>query len=90
MIIKFNLLQQWKLRLNNSINFNKNIINNLFSNEADLNTEHLSYIFILNLNTFNIINLSFLNILAYNFYVVSDIKVKNKNKDMRLNSFKDD
>ncbi len=90
MIIKFNLLQQWKLRLNNSINFNKNIINNLFSNEADLNTEHLSYIFILNLNTFNIINLSFLNILAYNFYVVSDIKVKNENKDMRLNSFKDD
>jgi len=78
------------LRLNNSINFNKNIINDLFSNEADLNTEHLSYIFILNLNTFNIINLSFLNILAYNFYVVSDIKVKNKNKDMRLNSFKDD
>ncbi len=89
MMIKFDLLQQWKLKLNNLTNLSEDIIDNFFLNEANLNTEHLSYVFVLNLNSFNIVNLSSFNILAYNSHVVSDIEVENENKDMRLNSFKD-
>jgi len=78
------------LRLNNLTNLSKDIIDNLFLNEANSDTEHLSYVFVLNLNSFNIVNSSSLNVLVYNSHVISDIKVKNKNKDMRLNSFEDD
>ncbi len=78
------------MRLNNLTNLSKDIIDNLFLNEANSDTEHLSYVFVLNLNSFNIVNSSSLNVLVYNSHVISDIKVKNKNKDMRLNSFEDD
>jgi len=47
MMIKFDLLQHQKLRQDYSAVISQNIMKNLFLNEADINTENSSYIFIL-------------------------------------------
>jgi len=46
-MIKFDLLQHQKLRQDYSAVISQNIMKNLFLNEADINTENSSYIFIL-------------------------------------------
>jgi len=46
MMIKFNLLQHQKLRQDYSAVISQNTMKNLFLNEADINTENPSYVFI--------------------------------------------
>jgi len=48
MMIKFDLLQHQKLKQDYSAVISQNIMKDLFSDEADIDTENSFYIFILN------------------------------------------
>ncbi len=94
-MIKFNLLQHQKL--NYLITERKNTAEDLFSDEADTDMKHLSYVFILNCNSSNIADNSLadtLNQITYdisecNSHNTSDNDSDDLNKDMRLNIYED-
>jgi len=75
----------------------ENTAENLFLDEADIDMKHLSYIFILNHNSFNIadnsltdtLNQITYDILKCNSYNTSDDDSDDLNEDMRLNIYED-
>jgi len=83
--------------LNYLITERENTAENLFLDEADIDMKYLSYVFILNHNSFNIadnsltdtLNQITYDILKYNSYNTSDDDSDDLNEDMRLNIYED-